>query len=94
MHDESIFPDPFTCTSERWLEQDGEDKDKADHRAKMRKALVPFLLGDRGCMGRTRAYTEANLTLAQTLWYLTLRVHRGRRVDRGVQMSIGLVIFL
>lgn len=79
MHDENTFPDPFTYTPERWLEQYGEAKDKASDRAKMRKAFVPFLLGDRGCVGKTMAYTEASLTLARTLWYFDFETAPGKK---------------
>ncbi|KAI0880464.1 cytochrome P450 [Annulohypoxylon maeteangense] len=71
LHNEAYFPDPFAFRPERWL--DGEDgKDGAfneETRAIMRRAFVPFALGDRACAGKAMAYLETSLTIAKTLWY-------------------------
>ncbi|KAI9162800.1 Cytochrome P450 monooxygenase apf7 [Paramyrothecium foliicola] len=76
-HNEDYFPDSFTWQPERWLCPDDETHDP------MRKAFVPFILGDRSCAGRTMAYLEASLTLARTLWYFDFRRAPGELGDVG-----------
>lgn len=71
MHDEKVFPDPFTYKPERWFEstgtEDGSDA-KKPHPG-LRKSFIPFLLGDRGCLGKTMAYAKTSLVLARILWF-------------------------
>lgn len=71
LHNESYFPEPFAFRPERWLDpEDGKDSafDK-ETRVTMRRAFVPFALGDRACAGKAMAYLETSLTIAKTLWY-------------------------
>ncbi|OTA80295.1 hypothetical protein M434DRAFT_401801 [Hypoxylon sp. CO27-5] len=81
LHNEEYFPDPFTFKPERWLEEDTE-KNK-DGRTAMRKAFVPFLIGDRSCAGKSMAYMEASLTMARTLWYFDFGIAPGKAGELG-----------
>lgn len=72
LHNEEYFPDSFNFLPERWLDSptdDGQDGARNTARSNMRKAFVPFSLGDRACAGRSMAYMEATITLARTLWF-------------------------
>lgn len=72
LHNEDYFPDAFNFLPERWLDSptdDGENEAKKTARSNMRKAFIPFSLGDRACAGRSMAYMEATITLARTLWF-------------------------
>ncbi|KAI1085856.1 cytochrome P450 [Whalleya microplaca] len=88
LHNEEYFPDPFTFNPERWLESpeasagdsSGENQDA---RATMRKAFVPFLIGDRSCAGKSMAYMEASLTIARTLWFFDFEVAPGKAGEVG-----------
>ncbi|KAK7753336.1 hypothetical protein SLS62_004626 [Diatrype stigma] len=62
LHNEEYFPDSFAFKPERWLAMEEES-------AEMRRAFVPFLIGDRACAGKAMAYMEVSLTLARTLWF-------------------------
>lgn len=71
LHNEAYFPEPFAFRPERWLDAE-DDKDggfSKEARATMRRAFVPFALGDRACAGKAMAYLETSLTIAKTLWY-------------------------
>ncbi|KAK8013125.1 cytochrome P450 [Apiospora marii] len=53
-HNPEYFPDPFSPPT----------------RARgMADAFTPFLMGPRGCAGKTMAYMEVGLVIAKTLWY-------------------------
>lgn len=86
LHNEEYFPDPFSYTPERWLDLDPrEEETEAEKtaRANMRKAFIPFLVGDRGCAGKTMAYTEASLTLARSLWFFDFEKAPGEKGEIG-----------
>ncbi|KAI1371358.1 cytochrome P450 [Hypoxylon crocopeplum] len=81
---------------ERWLDpdpdpptEDGPDeglvarKRETYARANMRKAFVPFLIGDRACAGRSMAYMEASLTIAHTLWFFDFEAAPGKAGEVG-----------
>ena len=67
-HNPDYFPDPFAFRPERWLHDDGEYS--AEAKRAMADAFTPFLMGARGCAGKTMAYMEVGLVIAKTLWYL------------------------
>lgn len=67
MHNPEYFPEPFAFRPERWLEDEAPEEKEA--RATMRRAFIPFILGDRGCAGKAVAYLEMSLTVAKTIWY-------------------------
>lgn len=69
-HNEDIFEDSYAYRPERWLKPDGpETEHEQALRNEMRKAFVPFMLGDRNCAGQAMAWMELSLTIARTLWY-------------------------
>lgn len=69
MHNPEYFPDPFAFRPERCLEEDDESLEEKAARTTMRRAFVPFILGDRACAGKAVAYLEMSLTVAKTIWY-------------------------
>ncbi|KAK6070466.1 cytochrome P450 3A31 [Seiridium cupressi] len=59
------FEDPFEFIPERWI----DDTMSGERRKTMRDAFIPFLVGSRGCAGKSMAYLEISLVIAKTLWY-------------------------
>lgn len=49
----------------------------------MRRAFIPFSLGDRGCAGKAVAYLEISLAVAKTLWYLDFEKAPGAAGELG-----------
>lgn len=94
LHNEEYFPEPFAFRPERWLDspEDGENGGAFDSetRKTMRRAFVPFALGDRGCAGKAMAYLETSLVIAKTLWYFDFEVAPGeaRKVGGGTPGSV------
>ncbi|KAK8093898.1 hypothetical protein PG997_000583 [Apiospora hydei] len=85
MHNPEYFPEPFSFRPQRWLDGAVEEEDpKAkEARAIMRRAFIPFSLGDRGCAGKAVAYSEMSLTVAKTLWYFDFEKAPGAAGDVG-----------
>ncbi|RYP89948.1 hypothetical protein DL770_003928 [Monosporascus sp. CRB-9-2] len=88
LHNEEYFPDPFEFRPERWLDPlEGSASADTDEqkvaRATMRKAFVPFIIGDRSCAGKPMAYMEASLTIARTLWYFDFEAAPGKAGEVG-----------
>lgn len=69
MHNPEYFPEPFVFRPQQWLEGDEDRPEDKEARATMRRAFVPFILGDRACAGKVVAYLEMGLTVARTMWY-------------------------
>lgn len=55
------FRDPEKFVPERWL---GDERYKGDRK----KALQPFSLGPRNCIGMNLAYAEMRIILARLVW--------------------------
>lgn len=76
-HDPSYFPDPYSFHPERWLSlasssgtiDAATQQDQDEALADMRRAFIPFLIGDGNCAGTPMAYLEMSLALARTIWY-------------------------
>ncbi|VUC32368.1 unnamed protein product, partial [Clonostachys rosea] len=68
-HNEEYFPEPFKFLPERWIVSETNTKENLET---MRRAFVPFSVGERGCAGKAMAYLEINLVIAKTLWYFDL----------------------
>lgn len=83
MHNPEYFPQPFAYRPERWLEADGDTPAEKEARAAMRRAFVPFILGDRACAGKAVAYLEISLTVAKTIWYFDFDKAPGEAGDLG-----------
>ncbi|KAK8078081.1 hypothetical protein PG996_004251, partial [Apiospora saccharicola] len=88
MHNPEYFPEPFSFRPQRWLEETGDGDGKGDAkateaRAIMRRAFIPFSLGDRGCAGKAVAYLEISLTVAKTLWYFDFEKAPGAAGELG-----------
>jgi cytochrome P450 len=80
MHNEEYFPAPFEFRPERWLEPshgETESPEADEARAVMRKAFIPFALGDRNCLGKTLAYSELSMVIAKSLWYFDFAIAPG-----------------
>jgi aspirochlorine biosynthesis cytochrome P450 monooxygenase len=60
-HSPENFRDPNKFAPERWL---GDERYKDDRK----KALQPFSLGPRNCLGINLAYAETRLILTRLLW--------------------------
>ncbi|KOS22231.1 Isotrichodermin C-15 hydroxylase [Escovopsis weberi] len=86
LHKEEYFSDPWTFSPERWLDPpEGTEETEGDkaRRATMRKVFAPFIMGDRGCLGKSMAYMEASLTLARTMWFFDFERAPGREGELG-----------
>jgi cytochrome P450 len=59
------FRDPERFVPERWLKDDGRPE---RYRGDDRKAMQPFSLGPRNCLGKNLAYVEIRLIFARMLW--------------------------
>ncbi|KJZ75109.1 hypothetical protein HIM_05595 [Hirsutella minnesotensis 3608] len=76
-HNEEYFPDSFDFKPDRWLESDFDTAEQKQARDTMRKAFVPFSLGDRSCAGKAMGMLEMSLTLARTLWFFDFETALG-----------------
>lgn len=85
MHNPEYFPEPFAFRPERWLDDGAADETPEGKaaRAAMRRAFIPFILGDRGCAGKAVAYLEMSLTVAKTLWYFDFQPALGPAGELG-----------
>jgi cytochrome P450 len=83
MHNPEYFPEPFVFRPQRWLEADDDTTEEKEARAVMRRAFVPFMLGDRACAGKAVAYLEISLTVAKTLWYFDFEKAPGKAGELG-----------
>ncbi|KAI1482304.1 cytochrome P450 [Daldinia eschscholtzii] len=70
-HNEAYFPDPFKFKPERWLEGH-TPASKLAH-----DAFAAFSVGSRSCPGKSMAYLESSLVLANTLWYFDFEAAPG-----------------
>jgi aspirochlorine biosynthesis cytochrome P450 monooxygenase len=61
------FRDPYEFVPERWL---GDERYKDDRK----KALQPFSLGPRNCIGMNLAYMEMRIILARLLWNFNMEL--------------------
>lgn len=89
-HDPKSFPEPFEFRPERWLDRELEDgvsipetAEQQDARTTMRRAFVPFSIGDRSCAGKPMAYLEMRLTIANTVWYFDFERVPGEAGELG-----------
>ncbi|KAI0451401.1 cytochrome P450 [Xylaria acuta] len=73
MHNPAYFEDPFDFRPERWLnnkkEEEGGARGGNNRENLLRRAFVPFGLGEAMCLGKAMAYLETSLVVAKTLWY-------------------------
>ncbi|KAI0805331.1 cytochrome P450 [Xylaria sp. FL0064] len=75
MHNPAYFEDPFDFRPERWLTNNKEEEEvetrwgNNDRENLLRRAFVPFGLGEAMCLGKAMAYLETSLVVAKTLWY-------------------------
>ncbi|XEV07013.1 hypothetical protein FSHL1_012300 [Fusarium sambucinum] len=56
-HDESVFPDSYSFTPERWIDDDGTIKKNLE------RSMLAFSKGSRGCLGKNLALCELYLSL-------------------------------
>ncbi|KAG6358759.1 hypothetical protein INS49_012278 [Diaporthe citri] len=89
-HNPKYFPDPFEFRPERWLAPESEDgvpipetAEQRDARTAMRRAFMPFSIGDRSCAGKSMAYLEMRLTIAKTFWYFDFEKAPGEAGELG-----------
>lgn len=81
MHNPEYFTQPFAFSPERWLEAGDDTPAEKEARATMRRAFVPFILGDRAYAGKAVAYLEISLTVAKTIWYFDFDKAPGKAGD-------------
>lgn len=89
-HNAKYFPEPFEFRPERWLSPEPEDgvsipetAEQRDARTAMRRAFVPFSIGDRSCAGKPMAYLEMRLTIAETVWFFDFERAPGEAGELG-----------
>lgn len=97
-HDPRYFPDPYTFRPERWLPSASSSsnvdtaakQDQDETLTAMRRAFIPFLIGERNCAGRPLAYLEMSLALARTIWYFDFTKAPGEagKLGEGGQPSM------
>ncbi|KAI6375597.1 hypothetical protein MCOR31_002103 [Pyricularia oryzae] len=63
-HSKTNFTDPYTYTPERWL-PDADERFASDRR----RAVQPFAVGPRNCIGQNLATAEIRLTMIKMLWH-------------------------
>jgi cytochrome P450 len=78
-HNEEYFPDPYTFKPERWLPEGSSD----EQRRVMNSAFASFMIGARGCAGKSMAYLEIGATIAKTLFYFDFEQAPGKLGDLG-----------
>ncbi|KAH7006917.1 cytochrome P450 [Ilyonectria destructans] len=66
-HNPKFFKDPESFIPERWLGDPRFDGDQ-------KKALQPFSVGPRDCIGKNLAYAEMRLILARMIWNFSLEL--------------------
>lgn len=82
-HNEVYFPDSFKFSPDRWLALESETAEQRDARTAMRRAFAPFSISDRACAGKSMAWVELKLTIAQTPWYFDFERAPGRDGQLG-----------
>ncbi|KAI9591859.1 cytochrome P450, partial [Syncephalis fuscata] len=60
-----IFPDPLSFKPERWIDSSPQQLKK------MKQCFIPFIVGPRACLGRSLAWVELRLTLAELVRHFT-----------------------
>ncbi|EAW11678.1 cytochrome P450 [Aspergillus clavatus NRRL 1] len=74
-HNPAYYPQPFTFRPERWIASECHTV-KGDV-SLARSAFNPFSIGPRSCIGKSLAYVELHLALANVLWAFDLRLASG-----------------
>jgi cytochrome P450 len=82
-HNAEYFPDPFTFQPERWIAKDNN----AEAVAVARSAFCAFSLGSRGCVGKSVAYVEVSLALANLLWRYDISLGEGQPTGGGTNVA-------
>lgn len=70
------FVEPLSFLPERWLEN-ADPKFDADRK----DVYEPFMVGPRGCMGKSLAWAEMKLILAKVIWSFDLAVSENQKKD-------------
>jgi cytochrome P450 len=74
-HCQLYYPEPFVFRPERWIvDKKTEGGASAESVAIARAAFCPFSLGPRGCIGKSVAYLEVMLALANLLFLYDIRL--------------------
>ncbi|KAI8962750.1 cytochrome P450 [Daldinia sp. FL1419] len=91
LHNTEYFPGLFHLLSERYLAQEYETEREREARVMMRRKFQPFVLGNRGCAGKSTAYSESSMALAKTIWYFNFERAPGEegKVGEGIPESGG-----
>lgn len=82
-HNAEYFPDPFTFRPERWIAKD----DNGEAVAMARSAFCAFSLGSRGCVGKSIAYVEVSLALANLFWRYDISLGQGQPTGGGAKVA-------
>ncbi|KAF3023522.1 hypothetical protein E8E14_008136 [Neopestalotiopsis sp. 37M] len=68
------FTQPFVYDPDRWLDLDeSNNSTKETPPRASREAFAPFLVGTRGCAGKSMAYLELSLALVKIMWYFDFK---------------------
>jgi cytochrome P450 len=81
-HSAENFRDPDKFVPERWL---GDERYKDDRK----KALQPFSLGPRNCLGMNLAYAEVRVILARLLWNFDMEL-----CEESMNWAEGMKVFM
>lgn len=71
-HDETIYPQPWSYSPERWI-ADEKAGVTSESVANARAALCPFLIGPMNCIGKNIAYFALKVSLAYLLFRYDIR---------------------
>ncbi|KAI0170996.1 cytochrome P450 [Pestalotiopsis sp. NC0098] len=82
-HNEEYFPQPFVYNPDRWLDLEDPRSTKETPGAS-REAFAPFLVGARGCAGKSMAYLELSLALAKVIWHFDFKAAPGDLGNIGI----------
>lgn len=82
-HNDEYFAEPFKFSFDRWLAPEAETTEQRNAQTAMRRAFVPFPIGDRACPGKSMAWLDMKLTIARTLWYFDFEQASGRDGQLG-----------
>jgi cytochrome P450 len=69
-HSSLNFTRPYEFLPQRWL---GDPEFESDRK----KAMQPFSVGPRGCLGKSLAYAEMRLILARFVWNFDVELEEG-----------------
>lgn len=90
-HNKEYFPEPYIFRPERWLDSSSEKSHSSRQAHYMqRQAFIPFVAGNRSCVGTSLAYLEISLVIAKTLWHFDFKKTSGELGKIGEESEAGM----